>query len=131
MEKLLYHPSPDLPRILGLVALTLRLLLAAFFLFMATKNLAGNEQMAGDFARWGYPDWFRVLTACLQIGGAIVLLLPGVSFWGAVLLGCVLLGATFTRLRFDGAAAALVPLAFLVLTVGLAVIYRPPLLRGG
>ncbi len=107
--------------------LAVRFLLAAFFVFVACKNLAGDEAMAGDFARWGYADWFRKLTAWLQILGAIALVLPvaGAAFAGAVLLACILVGATVTHLRFDPPTAALSPLVFLALVSVLLVAYRP------
>ena len=95
--------------------LALRLLLAVFFLFMAGKNLAGDQSMAADFSRWGYPSWFRVATACLQAVGALCLLIPALVLPGALLLGCILAGAAVTHLRFDPLQAAASPAVFLAL----------------
>ena len=99
----------------GWMILVLRLLLAAFFLFMAGKNLAGDQAMAADFTRWGYPPWFRVATACLQTLGALCLLVPALVLPGAVLLTCILGGAAVTHLRFDPLQAVVSPAVFLVL----------------
>jgi putative oxidoreductase len=111
------------------VLLVLRILLILFFLLMASKNLGGNEQMRADFARWGYPDWFRILTACLQLLVAALLLHASVTFYGAALLACIMLGAALTHLRFDPPAAVISPLVFLGFALLLLIAYRPPLLR--
>ena len=113
------------------LALTgLRWLLAAFFVFMAWRNLSGDPALAEDFRRWGYSDGFRQLTAVLQIAGALVLLVPAVSWLGAGLLACILVGAVVTHARFDPLAAVVSPLVFLALVAVLLVAYRPVALRG-
>lgn len=105
----------------------LRVLLAAFFVYVAARNLNGDEAMAADFERWGYAVWFRKLTAYLQLLGAVALLIPapGAAFAGSVLLACILVGATATHLLFDPPAAALSPLVFLVLVSVLLWAHRP------
>ena len=114
---------------LAVMQLVLRVVLAGFFVFMAVRNLSGNAGMAADFTRWGYPSWFRQLTAWLQIVGALALLYPPLVFAGAVLLSGVLLGAIATHLRHDPAASALSPLLFLALLVPLLVVHRPAWMR--
>lgn len=109
--------------------LVLRLLLALFFAFMAGRNLSGDAALAADFARWGYADWFRQLTAWLQLAGAAALLFPPLVFAGALLLSGVLVGAIVTHLLHDPPATALSPLLFLALLLPLLVGSRPALLR--
>jgi hypothetical protein len=112
------------------MALTmLRVLVAAFFVFMAVKNLGGDATMAADFQRWGYAAWFRVLTATLQIVGAAALLWTRTSFLGAVLLACILTGAIITHVRHDPPQALVSPAVFLALVAVLLFAYRPALLR--
>jgi len=101
------------------------ILLGAFFVFMAAKNLSGDEAMAADFQRWGYADWFRKLTAWLQIVGAIGLLVPVTTFFGGLLLCGVLVGAAVTHLRFDSWQHVVSPLVFLVF-MGLIVLVNRP-----
>jgi len=103
----------------------LRYLLAAFFAFMAFKNLAGDEAMAADFQRWGYPGWFRITTAVLQLAGGVALLSTRTTFPGALLLACILLGAAVTHWRFDPASQLASPLVFLALVGVLLVLHRP------
>ncbi len=126
---LLYAPSVGGSRAATIALTSLRLLLAAFFVLVAIKNLAGDEAMASDFARWGYPDWFRVTTAVLQLAGAALLLSPSVSFHGAALLGCVLFGAVATHAIHDPPMALLSPVVFLGLVAPVLVAFRPALLR--
>jgi hypothetical protein len=105
----------------------LRILLAAFFIYVAARNLNGDEAMASDFERWGYAVWFRKLTAYLQVLGAVALLIPvpGAAFAGSVLLACILVGATVTHLLFDSPMAAASPLVFLVLVSVILWAQRP------
>ncbi len=119
--------SSGRPFAVALIAL--RIVVAAFFVVIALKNLAGDEQMAADFARWGYPDWFRRVTAVLQILGALALLVPATCFFGGLLLTGVLLGAVATHLRHDPLVASLSPTVVLVLVAISAWPMRPPLLR--
>jgi putative oxidoreductase len=107
--------------------LSVRILLAAFFVYVAARNLNGDEAMSADFERWGYAVWFRKLTAWLQIAGAVALLipLPGAAFAGGALLACILVGATITHLRFDPPMAAMAPVVFLALVSVILVAYRP------
>ncbi len=113
----------------GLGAFVLRVLVAAFFVMMALKNLSGDATMVADFRRWGYSDGFRQLTAWMQIMGAVLLLLPSASFVGGVFLGGVLLGAIVTHAVHDPPMAALSPLVFLVLVSVSVVSRRPDILR--
>lgn len=107
--------------------MALRVLLAAFFVFVAIRNLNGDEAMSTDFQRWGYAVWFRKLTAWLQIAGAVALLVPiaGATFAGGALLACILVGATVTHLLFDPPMAALSPVVFLAMVSVILVAYRP------
>ena len=105
------------------------MLIAAFFVFMAAKNLSGDQQMASDFARWGYPSWFRTATAVMQIAGALLLLVPGATIAGALVLVGVLLGATVTHALHDPPAAMASPLVFLAVLVVAVWPLRPALLR--
>lgn len=123
----LQTPGLSGPTLIG--ANAVRLLLVAFFLFMGTKNLLGDEQMARDFARWGYSDGFRQLTALLQIGGALLLVLPSTAFVGGVLLSGILLGALGTHMRHDPPAALVSPAVFLTLVAVVLVAHRPGILR--
>jgi putative oxidoreductase len=120
--------SPD-SLALARTALALRLLLAMFFVVLAVKNLSGDERMADDFRRWGYPDAFRVAVAVAQFAGAAALLVPPLVFPGAAALVVVLLGAAATHLRHDPPLQAVPAIACLVLLLPVLWVARPPQLR--
>ena len=106
-----------------------RLLLAAFFVFLACKNLSGDERMAADFRRWGYADGFRVAVALAQIVGAAALLVPALLWPGALLLAGILMGAVVTHARFDPLAQLVAPVVCLALLVPVLWSARPGFLR--
>jgi hypothetical protein len=114
---------------MSIVLTALRLLVAAFFVFMALKNLTGDEAIAADFDRWGYPAWFRAATALLQLLGAAALLWKPASFFGAALLACIMVGALVTHALHDPPRALLSPAAFLAVIGVFLFVYRPQLLR--
>jgi len=53
---------------------------------------------SGAFERWGYPGWFMVFIGVLEFGGGLLILLPRVSGYAALVLAAVMLGALVTRL---------------------------------
>jgi hypothetical protein len=129
MSDLLFASDTGLSRGWELAATAVRFAVAAFFLFMAWKNLSGDAQMAADFQRWGYTDSFRRLVGWVQIVGALALLAPQVCFWAGLLLVGVLLGAAVTHLRHDPPATLVSPAVFLLLVALATIPYRPPLFR--
>jgi len=120
--------TPEMPRGVALALLVLRILLALFFVAMAARNLSGDERMAADFERWGFPAWFRVATALLQLLGGVLLVSSATAPFGAALLTrCCWARSrrTCATTRRRGALAAGLPGA----VVAILVVYRPPLLR--
>ncbi len=111
------------------VMLVLRILLAGFFMLLAYKGFRSDPQMVADFQRWGYPVGFHYVAAACQLVGALLLLYPATCFWGGVLLGCVLIGATITHLIFDPVATALSPVVVLTLVVVAILSYAPAVIR--
>ncbi len=122
---MLTHLTPEQGLGASRALLALRLLLAAFFVFLAVKNLSGDLRMAEDFRRWGYSDGFRMLVGISQLVGAAALLVPGLTFLGAALLAGLLVGAIVTHLRFDPPAQALAAVVSLLLLLPLLWAYRP------
>jgi putative oxidoreductase len=76
----------------------LQALLAAAFLMAGASKLAGAETMVGQFEAIGLGQWFRYLTGGLEIAAAILLLIPRLSGYGAILLLPIMLGAAVTHL---------------------------------
>ena len=113
------------------LSLGLRLLLALCYLMLAWKSLSGDAKMVADYARWGYPDWFRMAVAVAQIVGAGLLCWAPLSCYGAILLGGLMVGAIATHVRHDPPAAAISAVVILVLCLSVAWLMRPPFIKGG
>jgi putative oxidoreductase len=82
---------------MNIVIWVLRVLMAALFLFAAFGKLTSNPMMVEEFGKIGLGDGFRYLTAVLEVFGALALVTPMVSGFGALLLLCVDLGAFFAQ----------------------------------
>jgi uncharacterized membrane protein YphA (DoxX/SURF4 family) len=68
------------------------------FFMAGGKKLAGDAMMVGLFDTIGIGQWFRYLTGTLEVFGALLLLVPRLSGFGASLLSLVMLGAIGTHL---------------------------------
>ncbi len=53
------------------------------------------------FERWGYPVSLRLLVGLIEVAGAVLLLIPWTTSYGALGLGAVMIGAWVTRFN-DG-----------------------------
>lgn len=73
--------------------LILKILLAVMFLAAAAAKLAGAKMMVAEFGLVGLGQWFRYFTAFMEITGAVLLLWPGRTAYGALVLACVCAGA--------------------------------------
>jgi len=82
--------------VMTIVTWILRLLVAAAFLGAAYLKLSGTQMMIDEFAQIGLGDWFRYFTGLCELVGALALLYPGTTPWGALLLLCVMVGAFIT-----------------------------------
>ena len=94
----------------------LQVLVALAMLAAGGSKLAGVEPMVQQFDAIGLGQWFRYLTGALEVGGAVLLLVPRLSGIGALLLSCVMAGAVVAHLVKLGGnpVAALVFLAMLL-----------------
>ena len=99
----------------------LRVPLALLFLAAAAMKLTAQPAMIAEFAAVGLGQWFRYLTAVLELAGAAALLTPRVSVIGAALLLLVDVGAFVAQvaiLHMDWIHTIVIG-ALLVLTIAL------------
>src|SRR5258706_7545428 len=75
---------------------------AGMFLMVGFFKLSGDPQMVGLFDAIGLGQWFRYVTGSLEVLGAILLLIPRLSGFGALLLAGIMLGAATTHLCVVG-----------------------------
>ena len=78
--------------------LGLKFLLAAMFLAAAGAKLAGAKMMVAEFDLVGLGQWFRYFVALVEITGAVLLLWPGRSVYGALVLAGVCGGAFLAQI---------------------------------
>ena len=96
-EQAASQPSqPSLP--LAIPGWILSLLLALIFISVVSMKLMSRPNMVHEFAQVGLGQWFRYFTGILEVAGAICILVPPLSRWGAVLLAAVMSGAVVAHL---------------------------------
>ncbi|WP_407075693.1 DoxX family protein [Natronococcus wangiae] len=88
-------------------------------------KVSHQDEQIEEFQRYGYPQWFRVLTGLLEIGAGIGLLVgllwrPELSLAGGLLLGGDMAGAVVTHVRISNPLSkTAVPGVIFALTMGL------------
>ena len=83
----------------------LQIAVAAVFVVSAIPKLAGVPMMVQMFGALGLGQWFRYFTAVLEIGGAVLLLVPAVAGVGALTLAVVMVGAILVHTLVLGGSA--------------------------
>lgn len=91
-------PSPARRRIVWGV----RILLALAFGAAGAAKLAGVPQMVQVFDAIGFGQWFRYVTGLVEVGGAVLLLVPATGFLGGLLLAATMVCAVATHLVLIG-----------------------------
>ena len=96
----------------------LQVLGAVAFLGAGAGKLIGAQAMVDMYATIGFGQWFRYVTGVLEVGSAILLLVPSLAAFGAVLLGCTMVGAIIAHLTvLHGPPTGPVVLLLIVSTV--------------
>ena len=79
-----------------------RILLALAFGAAGLAKLAGVPQMVQVFEAVGFGQWFRYVTGVVEVGGALLLLVPATGFFGGLLLAVTMVCAVATHLVLIG-----------------------------
>lgn len=87
------------------LSLGLRALLTAAFVAAGFAKLSGVEMMVATYDAIGVGQWFRYVTGIIEVGGAVLLWLPGLQVVGAGLLGATMVGAVLTHVLILGPSA--------------------------
>src|SRR5215468_3187904 len=99
-------------------AVSIWLLVAAFF-GAGLFNAIGTSGTQSDFARWGYPRWWSILTGGLEIMSAILIALPVSRIVGLTLGAAIIAAAVLTVLRHRD-FSHLLPLSVFVALIAVA-----------
>jgi uncharacterized membrane protein YphA (DoxX/SURF4 family) len=107
------QPSPGKAKSIALWIL--QVLVAFAFLGAGFGKLSGQPMMVEMFDKLGLGQWFRYLTGAIEVGSAILLLVPRLTFAGAGLLVCTMTGAVIAHLLKLG-GSPVPPLVLLALS---------------
>lgn len=77
-------------------------LLALAFASAGGAKLYGVPMLVEEFQHMGLGQWFRYFTGTLELLGAVLVLVPSLAAFGAVLLICIMIGATLMHLLVIG-----------------------------
>jgi len=104
---------------LNITLWTLQVLVALAFVAAGAGKLLGSAAMIALFDAVGIGQWFRYVTGSLEVLGALLLIVPGKTAFGAVLLASVMAGAIVAHLTVLHTAAT-GPLVLLALSAVIA-----------
>ncbi|MBP2199000.1 DoxX family protein [Pantoea cypripedii] len=74
-------------------------LLGLFFLTGAITNAVAPAKIRDDYQRWGYPSWFRYITAILELSAAILIVTNEYKLHGLI-LALLVMGAAIATLFY-------------------------------
>jgi putative oxidoreductase len=111
-------------RFRSISAWIMQLLLALLFLVQGAMKLAGSPHWISRFRAWGYPEHFYLLVGAAELLGAVLLLIPRLVRFGALVLMAVMMGAAATHLTHHEPQLA----TALILIILLGIVFY---LRGG
>jgi putative oxidoreductase len=86
------------------ILLVIKGLLTLAFLAAGLAKLAGVQMLVDEFDLIGFGQWFRYVTGIIEISGAVLLWVPGLTFVGAGLLTCTMIGACIAHISVLGTA---------------------------
>jgi uncharacterized membrane protein YphA (DoxX/SURF4 family) len=92
---------------------------ALAFIAAGSGKLLGGRDMVALFEAVGIGQLFRYATGSLEVLGALLLIVPGRTVFGAVLLACVMAGAVVAHLTVLHTAPT-APLVLFALTALIA-----------
>ncbi len=96
---------------------------------MKMPGVPGEAFWARDFARWGYPGWFKLVVGIVELGSFALLLVPRVASYGAAAFAVVMVGAIFTHGTHNESVR--LPFNFFLLALSMVILFarRPTLLK--
>lgn len=128
------EPEMTKKRLIGTVAIWIVTILLALVclrsgLMKMTPGMGGEQFWIRDFARWGYPDWFRIVVGIAELVSFLLLLVPRVAAVGAGIFAAVMLGAIFTHATHNEFSRLPFNLVLLVFSAIVIYVRRPAFLK--
>ena len=91
-------------RKLDITAWVLQGLMALAFFAAGGVKLWGDPNAVAMFDALGLGQWFRYVTGVIEVGGAVLLLIPGAAALGAALMVVTMVGAVLSHAVIGGSA---------------------------
>ena len=119
---------------MSILIIIVQVVLGLLFVLIGSMTVAGRKMFVENFRRFGYPQWFRIVTGSLEVLGGIGLLigiwLPWLAALASTGLTLVMLGAVFTEIRTREPLQKIVlPFVMGALAIVVAVSYWPMFLH--
>ncbi len=102
----------------------LKIIAGLAFLAAGVAKLSGAPMMVATFDAIGFGQWFRYLTGAIETVSAVLLFVPGVQAFGALLLAATMCGAILAHILVLGAATGIPALVLLAITGTITFAYR-------
>jgi len=111
-----------------------QIVLGLLFVAIGSMTVAGRKMFVENFRRFGYPQWFRVVTGSLEVLGGLGLLigiwLPWLAGLASAGLILAMLGAVGTEVRTREPLQKIVlPIVLGALAIVVAISYWPTFLH--
>ncbi len=100
----------------NLILWILQIGFALVFLMAGIVKLVNEPMMVEVFAKVGFGQWLRYVVGIIEVGAALMLLIPKLVPFGALLLICTMVGTIIAHLAILGVSASL-PIILLLLNV--------------
>ncbi|HYE89009.1 MAG TPA: DoxX family protein [Vicinamibacterales bacterium] len=91
--------------------------LAVIFLSEGAAKFPERRMWVGIFEQIGFGQWFRIFTGVVEVGGAVLLLIPATRRWGAVLLACTMIGALLVHVFVMGVSPPTIGVVLLLVAL--------------
>ncbi|PWC14558.1 DoxX family protein [Brenneria corticis] len=94
--------------------------LVAFFVVGGIGNIIAPQPIADDYARWGYPHWFHLVTGFFELVAAILIVRKASRLVGSIIAIGIMFSAAATVIyhgEYTHAIAPLIVLTLLILSV--------------
>ncbi|WP_321794845.1 DoxX family protein [Caballeronia sp. J97] len=102
-----------------------RWFLIGFFLISCSLNIFSPKEVALEYQRWGFPDWFHYVTGAMELSAALLLAGAKTRLIG-IMLGAIVASAAILTVVLHGEYGhALIPLALLVALISFSrIVYK-------
>ena len=108
------EPAPRGRRVLAWVA---SIVLAVIFLSEGAAKFPESRMWVRIFDQIGFGQWFRYFTGVVEVGGAVLLLIPTTRMWGALVLACTMCGALLVHVFVMGISPPTIGVVLLLVTL--------------